>query len=129
MFHAAISAYKFVSANWRIIAIAGVLAGVFSAGWCVRGYIAEAVQNKAIAAAVAETKKQEKESYEKAQQLEKALAESRARERKLAIGLDKELRSNNSYRICIVPDGGVQLYNEAIRGNITSELYPAMPRD
>lgn len=58
-------------ANWKKVVMAVVVASSFGGGWFVRGEIAEAAQNRAIAQAIEETKKQEKALYEKATQLEK----------------------------------------------------------
>ena len=68
---AILTAVKWVQDNWKLVAIAAILGGAFYSGWTIRGHIAESAQNKAIAAAVQETKDKERAEYEKATQLEK----------------------------------------------------------
>lgn len=84
----AINAYKWIIANWKLIAIAVVLAGVFTAGWCVRGYIAEAAQNKAIAAAVKVSEDKMRGDYEKAIAIEKRKRAYRERARAASVGIN-----------------------------------------
>lgn len=61
----AINAIKWIQANWRLIAIASFLGGSFFLGWQVRGYIAEASENAAIAEAVREKELKDRNDYEK----------------------------------------------------------------
>ena len=72
---------KWAGANWKLVAIAAILATSFASGWYIRGYIAEAAQNKAIAAAVAETKLEEGKLYAKAIEQEKRKRTIRERSR------------------------------------------------
>jgi len=88
MILAALSAYKFIIANWKLVAIAAILAASFGLGWYVRGYIAEAAQNKAIAAAIELTKAEERGLYEKAIEQEKRKRAIRERARVANVGIN-----------------------------------------
>ena len=68
---AILTAAKWIQANWKLVAITVIILTSFGLGWYVRDYIAEAAQNQAIAAAVAETQKKEGELYAKALESEK----------------------------------------------------------
>ena len=78
---------KWAGANWKLVAIAAILATSFASGWYIRGYIAEAAQNKAIAAAVAETKLEEGKLYAKAIEQEKRKRAIRERTRVANMGV------------------------------------------
>ncbi len=82
-----LNALNWIRANWRAVAIAAILAASFGSGWHVRGYIAEAAQNKAIAAAVAETKLEEGKLYAKAIEQEKRKRAIRERTRVANVGV------------------------------------------
>ena len=113
MFLAAISASKFISANWRIIAIASILAMSFLSGWVGRGYIEEASKNAAIAAAVAETKKQEGELYAKAMADEKRKRAIRERARVASVDIHSSVGDDCSERPVFA--GWMQLIQDAYR--------------
>lgn len=66
-----LTAVRWIKANWKLITIIAILGGAFYSGWATRGYIAEAAQNKAIAAAVKASEDKMRGDYEKAAQIEK----------------------------------------------------------
>jgi pyruvoyl-dependent arginine decarboxylase (PvlArgDC) len=88
MILAAISAFNWVRGNWKLVAIFGGFCAAFSAGYYVRGYIAEAAQNKAIAAAIELTKTEERGLYEKAIEQEKRKRAIRERARVANVGIN-----------------------------------------
>lgn len=68
---AILTAAKWIHANWKLVAVCAVMFSCAAVGYGVRGYIAEAAQNKAIAAAVEQAKLEEKKLYDKAMESEK----------------------------------------------------------
>jgi hypothetical protein len=84
----AINAFNWVRGNWKLVIIFGGFCVVFSTGYYVRGYIAEAAQNKAIAAAIELTKAEERGLYEKAIEQEKRKRAIRERARVANVGIN-----------------------------------------
>ena len=120
MFLAIISTYKWVVTNWRIIAIAAILGGAFYTGWASRGYIAEAAQNKAIAAAVAETKQQEKKLYDEALQREKRKRAIREKARANNAAIYSAPDSGDGCGDKLIPDSWMRIFQDAY-GNGTGK--------
>ena len=81
MLLALIGAYKWIVANWKLMLIVGVVASSFLAGWYVRGEIATAAKNKAIAETVKATQLADKDLYDKAIEQEKRKRAIRERTR------------------------------------------------
>lgn len=85
---AILTAAKWIHANWKLVAIVAILGGAFYSGWKTRGYIAEAAQNKAIAAAVKVSEDKMRGDYEKAIAIEKRKRAYRERARAASVGIN-----------------------------------------
>lgn len=114
MLLALIGSYRWIVANWRLTAIGAVLASSFMAGFYVRGSIAEAAQNKAIAAAVQKTKDEEKSLYEKAKIIEAIKRKSREKARADANRLEEGLIDSECLDAPLIPAEWVRIRDEAI---------------
>lgn len=85
---AILTAAKWIRNNWQLALMVGGLVGMFYSGWVVRGYIAEAMQNKAIAAAVKDANDKMRGDYEKAIAIEKRKRAYRERARAASVGIN-----------------------------------------
>lgn len=107
----AINAFKWIQANWKLVAIAAILGGAFYSGWAIRGYIAEAAQNKAIALAIQETKAEEKKLYDQAIQLEKR--KRAIREKARVANTDIYKATGDSCSDSLIPDSWMRIIQSA----------------
>lgn len=105
--------YKMLAA---LIAVGVLVAVGASGGWYVRGYIAEAEKNAALAALAKQKDREAKDNNEK---LAKITADNYAalgRERKLLSQLAKERGTGGTYRACPLSPSSLRRINNAILG-------------
>lgn len=109
-------ALKFLRSNWKLVAVVAVCTACFSSGYAVRGYIAEAEKNAAVAAAVEATKQEELKNYEKAKQVEEAKRKSREKARSDATRIRLAAGDNACLDSPIIPIDWLRISWEAISG-------------
>ena len=116
----AINAYKWIIANWKLVAIASVLAGVFTAGWCVRGYICTANNNAVAAADNKAIIDSGVKGNEKLSEVEKKNAKLRETTRDVTKNLAKNRGINGERSSCIATPDGVRGINAIRRASDSS---------
>lgn len=120
MILAAIGAFKYMQANWRVAAIAAALASTFVAGYAVRGYICEADNNAAIVAENKDKADKEVKGNERLSEIEKRNTKVRETTRRVASNLAKNRGVNGERVNCIVSIDGVRGVNAIRRSDDSS---------
>lgn len=102
--------------NKKLVAIVVAAGALYFAGYETRVKLDEAAKTIELAAQAEAQKKAQGEADTKAAAWEHQLADLRAANKKLTGRLRHETE-NAVYHSCVVPDTGVQIYNDALSGN------------
>lgn len=101
--------------NWKAIAVGAAILAIFSAGYELRVKLDEAAHAIELADEAKAQKEAQGKADTKAAAWEKQLADLRAANKKLDRRLHDETQAA-VYSKCIVPDAGVQIFNDALSG-------------
>ncbi|QEL18696.1 hypothetical protein [Limnoglobus roseus] len=111
---------------WKIVIVLGWTLASFTTGWHVKGKYVQAAQLEDYQKQVAAAQTAQQEANDRAVDLEKQLATERQLAHDINSKTEQTIEKHPEFTSCKLPDGSVQLLNDAIAGRTASGFNAGM---